>query len=47
MNDTSFSQPMPRPGVLEIEAYSPGKSTAAGAAKVYKLSSNESFRLKP
>ena len=29
MNDTSFSQPMPRPGVLEIEAYSPGKSTAA------------------
>lgn len=42
MNDTSFSQPMPRPGVLEIEAYSPGKSTAAGAAKVYKLSSNES-----
>jgi len=33
--------PQPRPGVLEIEAYVPGKSTAPGVAKVYKLSSNE------
>src|SRR6202040_1882477 len=33
--------PKPRPGVLEIEAYVPGKSSAPGVAKVYKLSSNE------
>jgi histidinol-phosphate aminotransferase len=36
------SRPQPRPGVLEIEAYVPGKSTAPGVAKVFKLSSNES-----
>ncbi len=35
-------RPKPRPGVLDIEAYVPGESTAPGAAKVYKLSSNES-----
>ena len=34
-------RPIPRPGVLEIEAYVPGKSTAPGVAKIYKLSSNE------
>src|SRR6187401_189992 len=34
-------RPQPRPGVLAIEAYVPGKSSAPGAAKVYKLSSNE------
>ena len=33
--------PIPRPGVLEIEAYVPGKSGAPGVAKVHKLSSNE------
>jgi len=33
--------PKPRPGVLEIQAYVPGKSTAPGVAKVFKLSSNE------
>jgi len=33
--------PKPRPGVLDIEAYVPGKSSAAGVAKVFKLSSNE------
>src|SRR5271169_1113980 len=33
--------PQPRPGVLEIEAYVPGKSSAPGAAKIFKLSSNE------
>ena len=33
--------PQPRPGVLEIEAYVPGKSSAPGVAKVFKLSSNE------
>jgi hypothetical protein len=35
------TRPQPRPGVLEIAPYVPGKSTAAGAAKVFKLSSNE------
>ena len=34
-------RPVPRPSVLAIEAYVPGKSTAPGAGKVYKLSSNE------
>ena len=33
--------PQPRPGVLTIEAYVPGKSHAPGVAKVFKLSSNE------
>jgi histidinol-phosphate aminotransferase len=33
--------PKPRPGVLDIEAYVPGKSSAPGVAKVFKLSSNE------
>ncbi len=37
----SVLRPQPRPGVLEIEAYVPGKSKAAGVAKVFKLSSNE------
>src|SRR5262245_6711538 len=35
------SRPEPRPGVLSIEAYVPGKSSAPGVSKVYKLSSNE------
>src|SRR5262249_24442962 len=34
-------RPEPRPGVLAIDAYVPGKSTAPDAAKVFKLSSNE------
>src|SRR5207237_8708891 len=34
-------RPQPRPGVLKIQAYVPGKSSAPGAAKVFKLSSNE------
>ncbi len=33
--------PQPRPGVLEIKPYVPGKSSAPGLAKVFKLSSNE------
>jgi histidinol-phosphate aminotransferase len=33
--------PIPRPGVLEIEAYVPGKSGAPGVPKVHKLLSNE------
>jgi histidinol-phosphate aminotransferase len=36
------ARPTPRAGIMDIEAYVPGKSTApAGVAKVYKLSSNE------
>jgi|SRR5579884_640557 histidinol-phosphate aminotransferase len=35
-------RPQPRPGVLGIKPYVPGKSRAPNAAKVYKLSSNES-----
>jgi histidinol-phosphate aminotransferase len=32
---------MPRPGVLDIAPYVPGKSTAPGVDKVFKLSANE------
>jgi histidinol-phosphate aminotransferase len=35
------TRPQPRPGVLEIDAYVPGKSSAPGVAKIFKLSSNE------
>ena len=35
------TRPQPRPGVLDIEAYVPGKSAAQGVEKVFKLSSNE------
>ncbi|MBB3017100.1 histidinol-phosphate aminotransferase [Microvirga lupini] len=34
-------RPQPRPGVMQIDAYVPGKSKAAGGAKIHKLSSNE------
>lgn len=34
-------RPVPRPSVLAIEAYVPGKSAVSGVAKVHKLSSNE------
>lgn len=34
--------PAPRPGVLAINPYVPGRSTASGGIKTYKLSSNES-----
>jgi histidinol-phosphate aminotransferase len=35
-------RPQPKPGVMDIEAYVPGKSAAPlGVAKVHKLSSNE------
>jgi len=33
--------PIPNPGVMDIAAYVPGKESAPGVAKVYKLSSNE------
>ena len=34
-------KPMPRPGILDIAAYVPGKEHAPGVARVFKLSSNE------
>ena len=34
--------PVPKPGVLDIDVYIPGRSKAEGAARVFKLSSNES-----
>jgi histidinol-phosphate aminotransferase len=38
---THLKRPAPKAGILDIEAYVPGKSSAKGP-KVYKLSSNES-----
>lgn len=35
------ARPVPRPGVMSIEAYMPGKSAAPSGVKVHKLSSNE------
>src|SRR5690242_19902875 len=35
------AHPKPRAGVLDIEPYVPGKSSAPGVAKIFKLSSNE------
>jgi histidinol-phosphate aminotransferase len=37
----SPQRPHPRPGVLDIEPYVPGKNAAPGVARVFKLSSNE------
>jgi histidinol-phosphate aminotransferase len=37
----SMLRPQPRPGVLAIDPYVPGKSAAPGVARVFKLSSNE------
>ena len=34
-------RPQPRPGVLAIDPYRPGKSGSASASRIYKLSSNE------
>jgi histidinol-phosphate aminotransferase len=36
-----LQRPQPRPGVLAIEPYVPGKSSAPGVARIFKLSSNE------
>jgi histidinol-phosphate aminotransferase len=41
MMTQTVKHPQPKAGILDIEAYVPGKSSAKGA-KVYKLSSNES-----
>src|SRR5215203_3936057 len=38
---SAAQRPQPRAGVLDIETYVPGKSTAPGVARVFKLSSNE------
>jgi histidinol-phosphate aminotransferase len=38
---TEISKPVPRPGILDIAAYVPGKEGAEGVARVFKLSSNE------
>lgn len=35
------TRPQPRPGVLKIDAYVPGKSAAPAGVKLHKLSSNE------
>jgi len=37
----SMQRPQPRPGVLAIDPYVPGKSAAPGVASVFKLSSNQ------
>lgn len=39
---TSSDLPRPNPGIMKIAAYVPGRETAHGVEKVYKLSSNES-----
>jgi len=38
---SALPRPQPRPGVLDIAAYVPGKSEAPGVERVFKLSSNE------
>src|SRR6266699_2808426 len=38
---SALKRPEPRPGVMAIDAYVPGKSSAPGVARVFKLSSNE------
>ncbi|MGQ0445202.1 MAG: pyridoxal phosphate-dependent aminotransferase [Beijerinckiaceae bacterium] len=40
-NVTCGARPRPRPGVLAIDPYVPGQSSAPGAAKIFKLSANE------
>src|SRR5258707_15007628 len=37
----NLERPIPRPGIMAIHAYVPGKSSAPGVAKIHKLSSNE------
>jgi len=38
---SALDRPQPNPGVMDIAAYVPGRETAPGVAKVWKLSSNE------
>jgi histidinol-phosphate aminotransferase len=42
MSSPSLLRPRPRPEILAIDAYVPGRSRVAGAVKIHKLSSNES-----
>ena len=42
MTSHSVLKPQPRPEILAIDPYVPGKSRVPGVAKVHKLSSNES-----
>src|SRR6187402_261333 len=35
-------RPEPRPGILDILAYDPGRTTATGGSRLYKLAANES-----
>lgn len=37
----ALQRPEPRPGVLKIDPYVPGKSSAPGVERIFKLSSNE------
>ncbi len=37
-----MTAPQPRPGILDIKPYVPGASSASGADRIFKLSSNES-----
>ncbi len=42
MTEANATRPTPRAGIMDIEAYVPGKSAApAGVTKIHKLSSNE------
>ncbi len=41
MSSSVPARPVPRAGVMDIEAYVPGKSAAPAGIKLYKLSSNE------
>ena len=36
-----MSRPVPRPGVMAIDPYVPGKSAAPGSGRTFKLSANE------
>jgi histidinol-phosphate aminotransferase len=42
MSDIIHRRPTPRPELMAIDAYVPGKSAVAGLSKIHKLSSNES-----
>ncbi|HEY0234882.1 MAG TPA: histidinol-phosphate transaminase, partial [Afipia sp.] len=37
-----MSRPIPKPGILDIAPYVPGKSGAGLSGRVFKLSANES-----
>ena len=40
-NRAAAARPLPKPGIMDIHAYVPGKATAAGVAQPIKLSANE------